>query len=75
MIVKGSEHISSILLFDSELSQIKMSALDGIFISEVADTLFDGQYLFALDLSQNLIAMDLDLLCKGFKPYTIIKFE
>ena len=45
-----------------------MNELNDYKISQVADTLMDGQYLFALDSKQNLIAIDINL-PKGVNPY------
>ena len=48
---------------------------DGIKISQIANSLYNKQYLFALDSEQNLMAIDVSLLCKGVKPYQIVKFD
>ena len=50
--------------------------LDGIKIAQVAQLVHEG-HLFALDEKNNLIAMNLNLLCHGdgFSPYAIIDFS
>ena len=47
--------------------------LDGLKIEQVAESEYQG-HLFALDADQNLIAIDIRLVCKGVRPYQIMSF-
>ena len=50
--------------------------LDGVKIVQVAQPVHEG-HLFALDEKNNLIALNLNLLCHGdgYSPYQIMSFD
>ena len=70
MIAKGS----SIRILDSDLKLKDTSVFDDCKINAVVNTIHDGQYLFGLNSSYDLIAIDLSLLGKGIAPLKITKF-
>ena len=65
-----SESKSSVIILDSELQIKTLPGLDGLFVSQVADRLYEG-HLFALDLDQNLIAMNVKLLLSSIFSETV----
>ena len=58
------------------MNQKLLPKLDGIKIIRVAQPVLEG-HLFALNEKNNLIVMNLNLLChgKGFSPYEIMNFS
>ena len=53
------------------MQQIDVPALDGIEILKVARNLY-REHLFGIDASQNLIAINVDLISRGVTPYRIL---
>ena len=53
-----------------------LPGLDDVKISQVAQSMHEG-HLFALDEKNNLISMNLNLLCHGdgYSPYEIMNFS
>ena len=65
---------SSLIVLDSKLQMKSVPELDGLKVQQVAETQFLG-YLFAVDADQNLIAIDIKLVCQGVKPCKIMSYE
>ena len=73
LIVKGEKLKSSVVVVNQELHRLTLPELNGIKITRVADDLYSG-HLFGIDASRNLIAINVNLLCKGVTPYKIFNF-
>ena len=71
LIANGAKLKTSIVVVDSRLQRINRPELNGIKITKVADVIYRG-HLFGIDLSQNLIAMNVDLVSKGVTPYRVM---
>ena len=77
MLVASGECLkSSVIVFDSKMNQKLLPELDGVKIVQVAQPMHE-EHLFALDEKNNLIAVNLNLLCHGdgFSPYAITDFS
>ena len=73
MLVASGKHLkSSVIVFDSKMNQKLLPELDGVKIVQVAQPMHE-EHLFALDEKNNLIAVNLNLLCcgDGFSPYAV----
>ena len=55
---RAAESKSSVIILDSELKIKTPPGLDGLFVSQVAERLYEG-HLFAINKENNLIAMNL----------------
>ena len=73
LIANGEKLKSSVFIVDQELQRLTLPELNGVKITRVADDLYAG-HLFGFDASKNLIAMNIDLLCKGVTPYKILNY-
>ena len=73
LIANGEKLKSSVVVVNQELNRLTLPELNGIKITRVADDLYAG-HLFGIDASRNLIAINVDLLCKGVTPYKIFNF-
>ena len=62
------------MILDSDLKLKDTSVFDGCKINAVVNTIHDGKYLFGLNSSYDLIAIDLSLLSKGIAPCQMTKF-
>ena len=62
MIATGQKLRSSVIVLDSDLKRKEKHEFDGCKISQVAETLYDSQFLFALNYNHNLIAINISLL-------------
>ena len=51
----------------------EVSVLDGLKIQQVAESTYQ-RHLFAIDADQNLIAIDVKLVCQGERPYQIMSY-
>ena len=51
----------------------EVSELDGLKVQQVAESVCNG-HLFAIDADQNLIAIDIKLVCQGVRPYQIMNY-
>ena len=74
LIANGEQLKSSVVVVSEELHRLTLPELNGVKITRVVDYLYAG-HLFGIDASsQNLIAINVDLLCKGVTPYKIFNF-
>ena len=73
LIANGEKLKSSVVVVNHELHRLTLPELNGVKITRLADDLYAG-HLFGIDASQNLIATNVDLLCKGVTPYKIFNF-
>ena len=62
---------SSIIVLNSKLQIKEVPELDGLKIEQVNESIYKG-HIFAVDADQNLIAIDIRLVCQGEKPYQIM---
>ena len=69
--LKGRYLKSSILVLNSEMQVQEVSEIDGLKIQQVAKSIYQG-HLFAVDADQNLVAIDIKLVCQGVRPYRIM---
>ena len=75
IIAQGEKLKSSVIVLDNQMNQKLLPELDGLNFAQVAQPMHEG-HLFALDNKNNLIAMNLNLLCHAdrFSPYEITNF-
>ena len=74
LILAGVEESkSSIIVLNSELQKQEVPELNGLKIQQVAESSYQG-HLFAVDTDQNLIAIDMKLVCRGVRPYQIMSY-
>ena len=72
LIQAGGHHLkSSIIVLNSKLQIREVPELDGLKIEQVNESIYKG-HIFAVDADQNLIAIDIRLVCQGEKPYQIM---
>ena len=69
----GKAYKSSIIVLDSKLQMQEVRELDGLKIIQVSQSTYQG-HLFATDANQNLIAINIKLVCQGEKPYTVMSY-
>ena len=74
LIANGEQLKSSVVVVSEELHRLTLPELNGVKITRVADSLYAGHLLGIDASSQNLIAINVDLLCKGVTPYKIFNF-
>ena len=75
LIAKGSSLKSSVNVLDSKMNQKLLPELAGLKITRTAPSLHE-EHLIALDEKNNLIALNLNLLCHGdgYSPYQVMDF-
>ena len=76
LIAQGERLKSSVIICDSQMRTKLLPELEGVKTSQVAQSTHEG-HLFALDEKNNLISLNLKLLClgDGFSPYEIVDFS
>ena len=76
LIAKGDKLKSSLIVLDSEMNPKLLPELDGVKVTQVAQPVHEG-HLFALDGKNKLIAINLNLLCRGdgCSPFLIMDFS
>ena len=75
LIATGRFLKSSVIVLDSKMNYKLLPELDGVKITQTAPSLHEG-HQFALDEKNNLIALNLSLLCHGdgHSPYQVMDF-
>ena len=76
LIAREINLVSSVIVLDSQMNLKHLPGYYDVKISQLAQSVHEG-HLFAFDVSNNLIAMNLNLLCHGdgFSPYEIMNYS
>ena len=76
LIAQGPSLKCSVTVLDSQMNQKLLPELEGVKVTQVAQPVHEG-HLFALDENNNMIAINLKLLCHGdgYSPYQIMSFS